>query len=34
VPGYTAVDAATGRGIRCTSLAELENKLAQQRREA
>jgi hypothetical protein len=34
VPGYTAVEVATGRRIRCTGLAELENKLAQQRREA
>jgi hypothetical protein len=34
VPGYTAVEVATGRRIRCASLAELENKLAQERREA
>jgi hypothetical protein len=34
VPGYTAVEVATGRPIRCASLAELENKLAQARRDA
>ena len=33
VPGYTAVEVATGRRIRCASLVELENKLAQARRD-
>ena len=28
VPGYTAVEIATGRRIRCASLAELEDRLA------
>jgi hypothetical protein len=27
VPGYTAVEVATGRRIRCASLAELERRL-------
>jgi hypothetical protein len=31
VPGYTAIEIATGRRIRCASLAELEDKLAQAR---
>jgi hypothetical protein len=31
VPGYSAVEIATGRRIRCASLAELEEKLAQAR---
>ena len=34
VPGYTAVEVATGRRIRCASLAELENRLAQECHEA
>jgi hypothetical protein len=34
VPGYTAVEVATGRRIRSASLAELENRLAETRREA
>jgi hypothetical protein len=34
VPGYTAVEVATGRRIRCASLVELENKLAQAGRDA
>jgi hypothetical protein len=29
VPGYTAVETATGRRIRCASLAELESRLAE-----
>ena len=29
VPGYTAVEIATGRRIRCASLAELESRLAE-----
>ena len=29
VPGYTAVETATGRRIWCTSLAELESRLAE-----
>ena len=33
VPGYTAVEVATGTRIRCASLVELENKLAQARRD-
>ena len=33
VPCYTAVEVATGRRIRCASLAELENRLAEARRE-
>jgi hypothetical protein len=32
IPGYTAVDIATGQRIRGTSLADLENKLAQAHR--
>ena len=31
VPGYTAIEIATGRRIRCASPAELEDKLAQAR---
>ena len=34
VPGYTAVEIATGRRIRCATLAELENRLAEARRDA
>jgi hypothetical protein len=34
VPGYTAVEVATGRRIRSASLVELENKLAQACRDA
>jgi hypothetical protein len=34
VPGYTAIEVATGRRIRCASLVELENKLAQAGRDA
>jgi hypothetical protein len=29
VPGYTAVEMATGRRIRCASLAELETRLTE-----
>jgi hypothetical protein len=29
VPGYTAVEVATGRRIGCASLAELESRLAE-----
>jgi hypothetical protein len=29
VPGYTAVEMATGRRIRCASLAELESRLTE-----
>jgi hypothetical protein len=32
VPGYTAVEIATGRRIRCANLAELESRLADLRR--
>ena len=31
IPGYNAVEITTGRRIRCASLAELEDKLAQAR---
>jgi hypothetical protein len=31
IPGYTAIELATGRRIRCASLAELEDQLAQKR---
>jgi hypothetical protein len=33
IPGYTAVEVATGRRIHCASLAELEDRLAQARRD-
>ena len=34
LPGYSAVEVATGRRIRCASLAELESRLQQARDEA
>jgi hypothetical protein len=34
LPGYSAVEVATGRRIRCASLAEMESRLQQARDEA